>query len=367
MRSEAFTCPPGGGNFRVSRSEAEQFARDKYRELQDKAERRAAGLPTGVRFSGLLKRFKADELPSLTEGTRRPYRHSLKVFNTYFVEERDDPEIEKMRAGHIRQFLSWRRIHDPHGGERSEPLSNRTIAKDRTVLHRLFELADKWELRDGNPVARTDPPNTYGRDPVIIIDEQLEALLQACEGRPMLHLYVLFLAETGARSESEALWTQWDDVDLEEGFVWIASGRDGHRSKSGKGRWVSLTKRLEGALREHAARFRMATYDGKRTPWIFHHTHTRRKAKPGDRMGSLRRSFSSAAERAGLPDGFVKHDLRHRRVTSWLAEGKSPALVKEAMGHSDLRTTMGYMHLAKTHLRALVEDNRGTQPTAGLL
>jgi integrase len=29
-------------------------------------------------------------------------------------------------------------------------------------------------------------------------------------------------------------------------------------------------------------------------------------------------------------------------------------LVKEALGHADLRTTMGYTHLAKEHLRALV-------------
>jgi hypothetical protein len=40
----------------------------------------------------------------------------------------------------------------------------------------------------------------------------------------------------------------------------------------------------------------------------------------------------------------------------WLGEGKSPALVKEAMGHSDLRTTMGYAHMAREHLRALVEE-----------
>jgi site-specific recombinase XerD len=48
------------------------------------------------------------------------------------------------------------------------------------------------------------------------------------------------------------------------------------------------------------------------------------------------------------------HDLRHRRATAWLAEGRSPVLVKEALGHADLRTTMGYTHLAKEHLRALV-------------
>ena len=30
--------------------------------------------------------------------------------------------------------------------------------------------------------------------------------------------------------------------------------------------------------------------------------------------------------------------------------------VKEALGHADLATTMGYTHLAKEHLRALVEQ-----------
>ena len=56
-----------------------------------------------------------------------------------------------------------------------------------------------------------------------------------------------------------------------------------------------------------------------------------------------------------MPQGFRQHDLRHRRVTTWLADQKSPAHVQEAMGHSDIHTTMGYSHLAKEHLRSLVD------------
>ena len=72
---------------------------------------------------------------------------------------------------------------------------------------------------------------------------------------------------------------------------------------------------------------------------------------------SLYAAFKSAARRAKLPLDFNQHDLRHRRVTTWLAEGKNPVHVKEAMGHADLATTMGYTHLAKEHLRSLVERN----------
>lgn len=64
----------------------------------------------------------------------------------------------------------------------------------------------------------------------------------------------------------------------------------------------------------------------------------------------------SAAARANLPTGWHMHDLRHLRATSWLGEGKNPVHVKEALGHSDLRTTMAYTHLAREHLRSLVWD-----------
>ncbi len=90
------------------------------------------------------------------------------------------------------------------------------------------------------------------------------------------------------------------------------------------------------------------------SPWVFHHTKTRRHHKAGKRIRSLYSAFKAAAERAKLPPEFVQHDLRHRRVTTWLAEEKSAVLVKEAVGHADLRTTMAYTHIARDHLRGLV-------------
>ena len=56
----------------------------------------------------------------------------------------------------------------------------------------------------------------------------------------------------------------------------------------------------------------------------------------------------------GSPNGFRQDDLRHRRVTSWLADGKSPALVQEAMGHATIQTTLKYTHFANSHLWAVV-------------
>ena len=69
-------------------------------------------------------------------------------------------------------------------------------------------------------------------------------------------------------------------------------------------------------------------------------------------------AFKSPARRAKLPLDFNQHDLRHRRVTTWLVEGKNAVHVKEALGHADLATTMGYTHLVKEHVRGLVDQPR---------
>lgn len=95
----------------------------------------------------------------------------------------------------------------------------------------------------------------------------------------------------------------------------------------------------------------------ERSPWVFHHVHSMAKVTAGDRIQSLRASFNRAAEDAKLPPEFVQHDLRHRRVTTWLAEGQSPAIVQKVLGHADVRTTLGYSHLVRQDLRQLVQKD----------
>ncbi|HYV99007.1 MAG TPA: tyrosine-type recombinase/integrase, partial [Gemmatimonadaceae bacterium] len=169
----------------------------------------------------------------------------------------------------------------------------------------------------------------------------------------------LFLAETGARAYSEALQLRWEDVDLTSGFAHIVSGREGHRTKSGRSRAVPLTARLKSALHVHAARYRMVTYKGERSAFVFHHEVATRTATAGDRITSMREAFARAAANAKMPKGFRPHDLRHRRVTTWLAAGANPVHVKEAVGHASLATTMEYTHLLPEHLRSLVEETAG--------
>lgn len=339
------------------RKASEKFAREKHRELTRRLDRSRRGFGDSTPFSDLLAQYRRDELPTRSAGTQRAYADSLKPIEEFFVELSRDLAIDAISTKHIRAYLAWRRNQRKGGKNRKptkEPVSNRTLQKDRAVLHRLFDFADQLELREGNPVSRVEQPKGDPRTPVLLSDDQYEALLKACAHRPQLYLYALTMGETGSRAISEVLHLRWEDVDLTEGFVEIRSGTDGHRTKSGKSRFVPMTPRLHAAMKDHFARVRFASYGGKKSPWVFHHEIARRACVPGTRITTMRSAFDSAAEAAGLPDAFHRHDLRHRRVTTWLAAGGNPVHVKEAMGHSDLRTTMGYTHLSKSHLRSLV-------------
>lgn len=56
------------------------------------------------------------------------------------------------------------------------------------------------------------------------------------------------------------------------------------------------------------------------------------------------RIIKAAARRAGLPEGFSPHWLRHAHASHALDRGASIALVKETLGHASVETTDKYLH-----------------------
>lgn len=286
----------------MEEGDIQEAARTEYDRIRSQAQEGDVQGRT-VRSSKLLDELEANILPTLAPGTQRSYRDSLKPIRDYFVDNGQDRRVDRIRSGHIRRYLNWRR-RKRRGGQ--GPLSNRTLAKDRAVLSRLFAYAVKMEWVKGNPAATVEQPKSDGREYVILrrgedgTSPAYENLLEECaKSSDQLHLYALILGETGVRCESEALWIEWNDIDLsgDPPAIWITGRRRDHRSKSGKGRWAPVSERLERALRDYMARYR---FDGTDSPHLFHHLQDRRRAKRGDRVKSFRRPFDSAAQRAKL-------------------------------------------------------------------
>ena len=74
---------------------------------------------------------------------------------------------------------------------------------------------------------------------------------------------------------------------------------------------------------------------------------------------SVQGAFRTAKHRAGITTmGVALHTLRHSYATHLLEAGVNPRLIQRYLGHTQLETTMVYLHLThKGHEEAYVRLN----------
>lgn len=79
----------------------------------------------------------------------------------------------------------------------------------------------------------------------------------------------------------------------------------------------------------------------------------------GNLFAPCRKAFERAVKRAGieLPEGQYTHVLRHTFANHFMMNGGNILLLKEILGHSDIKMTMIYAHFAPTHLEDAVSKN----------
>lgn len=73
--------------------------------------------------------------------------------------------------------------------------------------------------------------------------------------------------------------------------------------------------------------------------------------KPFSRSGLCNRQWRLARKRAGLPDDFVPHALRHAGASLMRRNGVSLPVIAQLLGHSDLKSTWRYQHVTSAENR----------------
>ena len=96
---------------------------------------------------------------------------------------------------------------------------------------------------------------------------------------------------------------------------------------------------------------RVADANFPETPWVFTHTKPRYF---GERIKSVRRVWETAVGRAGI-EWCTPHSLRHTGITEAVhAKDADVVDVSRLVGHKNLKTTMGYIHVADERLHKSV-------------
>jgi integrase len=226
----------------------------------------------------------------------------------------------------------------------------------RSVLHihRTLSKALKQAVMDGliprNAAAPVKPPRPR-REEIRPLDRgQVRTLFEAARGDRLEALYIVAVTTGLRRGELQGL--KWDDVDLEVGTLQVrrtlSEPKGGYifeAPKSGKGRSVRCSQRAVEALRSHRAR---QNEERLRVGALWQDQGLVFPSSIGTPLlgGNLNRSFKALLQRAGFPQTFRFHDLRHTCATLLLRQGVNPKFVQELLGHADISLTLNvYSHV----------------------
>jgi integrase len=152
--------------------------------------------------------------------------------------------------------------------------------------------------------------------------EECFLLINACAKH--LKPIVLTALLTGMR-KSEILNLTWQQVDLKHGYILL------DKTKNNDRREIPISKELKKLL--------FSIPRDPEIPYVFYNPKTK---KP---YTNIQKTFKNACKKAGIKD-FHFHDLRHTFASHLVMNNTGLAVVKELLGHKDIKMTMRYSHLS---------------------
>lgn len=150
----------------------------------------------------------------------------------------------------------------------------------------------------------------------------------------MLYDFVTLALNTGCRA-SELTTLTWNNVNLDDRYIVIRNSL----SKNKKTVYKPINTVCVAAL------IRLKTHKH----YVFYNHNTDKNIR------SFRRGFENAVKRADL--GYVRiHDLRHTFASFLIKNGVPLYHVSTLLGHSDIRVTQRYAHLAPENLHDVLKN-----------
>ena len=174
--------------------------------------------------------------------------------------------------------------------------------------------------------------------PHYLTKDEVLKLVENCRGAKQRAIVETFYG-SGIRLE-ELRMLKLSDIESKNNRIFVRCG------KGRKDRYTLLSKRLVETLRSY---YRAQQQKPK--------TYLFEGQKPGEPLHSrsIQHSVVQAYQHAGLSaKGHKVHALRHSFATHLLDAGVDIHTIKELLGHSDIKTTMVYLHLQSSKRNLLV-------------
>jgi integrase len=263
-----------------------------------------------------------------SKGTYQSYRWRcddlIKAFGSLHLQEVSQIGIERFKRDQLKRKT-----------KRGQAQSPASVNRYLQVLASIFSRAGELGLIEKRPKIETLREDNQ-RLRYLSTDEEKRLLAAAL---PHLQDLIVVGLATGLRRD-ELFSLQKEDIDLVLNLVTVTDG------KGGKLRTVPLDP--DGA----AARTLAWLKKTSRSEWVFTSPHS------GGKFTRVDRSLAAACKTAEV-EPITLHALRHTFCTRLAAAGVDVRTIKELAGHSDIQTTMRYLHLVESNKHQAIRKLSG--------
>jgi len=266
--------------------------------------------PDPIRFKDFVERYYLKHA-----GRERRLLSRLKQVGREF----DDKIMQEISAWQIQKYVA----------KRKEEVRPSSVNRETALLKTIFSRAIQWNVCKENPAKQIKLFKEENVRVRYLLDEEIWRLIDACD--PAIRPIVTFAIFTGIR-RGNLLSLTWDHVDLDRGIVTL------EKTKSKKRLDIPLNEPARSVLRD--------------IPWREGRVFRGRDGGPLKESG-IRKRFARALKKSGIVD-MTFHSLRHVFASALVMKGVDLNVVRELLGHSDMKMTLRYAFLAPSVKTAAV-------------
>ena len=267
----------------------------------------------------LIKKMKEDmNMRNFSKYTYDSYLGKTRDIIRYYGEK----QLEEVTTEELREFL-LKYLKD------ERKLSDRSINYYNSVIRFIYEVTlDKLINKKQLPM-RKKKKTVYK----VLTKEELSTFFNGCDNFKYKTIFMLVYG-SGLRI-GEVANLRVEDIDSKNMRIFVRAG------KGNKERYTILPKQSLEMLREYWRKYRQHKRRGR----IF-----LSESGKAITVGVIREHLRKYRKKAKINEKATLHTLRHNFATDLIERGATLIQVKELMGHSNIRSTMEYVHVANVKL-----------------
>jgi len=259
----------------------------------------------------------------------------LKTFGK-FIGDIDLNTIDRQLIDNYIKYRLEQKTNKPNG-----IVSKSTVNLELRHLKAIFNIAVSWNIIKKNPfwgvnmlrVPESDCPKYL----TIAEIKKVRATVKNTEWQNIVDFYLW----TGVRLQ-EALSLTWNEINFENGIITIKSTN----SKSKRNRFTGFTP--DGELGKM-----LLSLKKRKDNKVFGPPNINGKERPQWKVDTVCRNISKVCSQIGL-EWATCHTFRHTFASHLIMQGVPLYTVKELLGHSTIKTTEIYAHLADYHKSKMI-------------